>query len=358
MRLLTNEQRECFGLKPICKNWDCIEAKPSRNDHRKTIVYLDGDRIVKCITVGDSEYCEYELSEQVSLDREYLLPKTAKGKPVLLTASTIAKRKGVGLRLSFVSPGYISLYNLNTDWEYFSNYYSNDRSYDLDGFWKWIELWCAETTDADKADVLRFSEQKRKKAKYQEGDVFRFKIDRRLYGYGRVLLDYGKMRKNKEPFWDIIGYVPLVCSVYHIITERPDVTLDELKELGSLPSTFIADNSLYYGEFEIIGNLPISDHEDYPIMYGNSIAITERAVCYQCGKIFRKIEGEKAFYSDFRNNGIGFYLNIKEDVLRACIKEKSNMPYWNLYHEYATGRDLRNPKHKEILKKIQEQFNL
>ena len=358
MIFLTNEQRECFGLNPVCAHWECIEVKASPYDHYKTFLFLNADEIVKCITAGDSEYCEYELSEQVSPDRKYLLPKTAKGKPVILTASTIAKRTGIGMRLSFAHSHYIDIYNQNTGCAYYSNHYLNDGISDMGSFWKWVDDWCRETTDADKADILYFSQQIRKKVKYREGDVFRFRIDRRRYGYGRVLLDYGKMRKNKEQFWDIIGYVPLVCSVYHIMTERSDVTVDELKALGSLPSTIIADNSLYYGEHEIIGNIPISDHEDYPIMYGNNIAFGEKAVCYQCGKIFRKLEKEQELYSGFINNGIGFYLNIKDDVLRACIDERSNAPYWNLYHEYITEKDLRNPEHKEKLMKIKEQFKL
>ena len=33
--------------------------------------------------------------------------------------------------------------------------------------------------------------------------MFRFPIDRRLYGYGRVLLNYDAMRKGNIPFWDV-----------------------------------------------------------------------------------------------------------------------------------------------------------
>ena len=89
---LTNDQRKCFALEPIHDQWVCIEAKPSPYDQFKTYLYLDGDTIVKCILSGDSQYCEYELSEKVSPDRKYLLPKTTKGKPTLLSSSTIQKR--------------------------------------------------------------------------------------------------------------------------------------------------------------------------------------------------------------------------------------------------------------------------
>ena len=73
---LTNEQRKCFALVPVSDKRERIEAKPSPYDKFKTYLYLDGDTIVKCILSGDSRYCEYELSEKVSPDKKYLLPKT------------------------------------------------------------------------------------------------------------------------------------------------------------------------------------------------------------------------------------------------------------------------------------------
>lgn len=354
---LSNEQRKCFALVPVSDQWECIEAKASPYDQFKTYLYLDGDTIVKCILSGDSQYCEHELSEKVSPDKKYLLPKTTKGKPVLLSSSTILKRNGIGMRLNYIDEN-IHLYNEKTECSYYCNNYLGDGVCNLDGFSQWVEDWCDETTDTDRADILCFSQQKRRHIRYQEGDVFRFKIGRRLYGYGRILLNYDKMRKQKEPFWDILMGKPLVCSVYYIVTERDDVSLDELKHLGSLPSTFIADNSLFYGEYEIIGNLPITENEDYPIMYGNSIHVGEKAVCYQCGKVFRKIDHSTALYHGFKNNGVSFNLNFTLDILLQCIKENSNTPYWTHYYAHRVNRDLRNPKHAEILQKVKAQFGL
>ncbi len=357
MFTLTNDQRKCFALVPIHDEWECIEAKTSPDDQFKTYLYFDGDTIVKCILSGKSQYSEYELSEKVSQDRKYLLPKTTKGKPMLLSSSTVLKRNGVGMRLNY-NDKYIHLYNEKNQCSYFFNYYLNDDVCDLDGFSRWVEDWCKETTDADIADVVRFSQQKRRHIRYQEGDVFRFKIGRRLYGYGRILLDYDKMRKTKEPFWDILMSKPLVCSVYYIVTDRNNVSLDELQHLGSLPSIIIADNSLFYGDYKIIGNLPVTENEDYPVMYGNSISIGEKAVCYQCGKTFWKIDNETAIYEGFRNNGVSINLNITVDVLRQCAVEKSNDPYWAHYYPHWVNRDLRNPKFAEELRRVKEQFGL
>lgn len=352
---LSNKQRLTFALTPINEKWSRLELP--QNNNFKTILFLEDTTIVKCILSGDSSYCEYELNEKVSEDRKYLLPKTAKGKPVLLSSSSIQKRTGVGMSLNYHEKN-INLYNIKTECSYYFNSYIDDEFFDSNDFSHWVEKWCEETTDADIADITAFSQRNRKHVRYIEGDIFRFKIGRRLYGYGRILLDYDKMRKRKEPFWDIFMSKPLVCSVYHIVTERDNVTIEELKTLKSLPSTIIADNSLYYGEFEIIGNIPSTKNEDYPIMYGHSIDVREKAVCYQCGKVFKKIDNETELYCGFLNNGVSFNLNIKLNVLLQCIKEQSNQPYWDLYYPHEVNGDLRNPKFKDKLAEIQKHMKV
>ena len=354
---LTNEQRKCFGLVPVAENWERMEVKASPYDQYKTYIFLNGNSIVKCILSGTNLYGEYELSETVTPDHKYLLPKTAKGKPTLLSSSTIQKRYGVGMRLHY-SDRNINLYNEATECSYFSNSYLQDNIQDLQGFSQWVTDWCNKTTPDDIADITSFVRATRKHIHYREGDVFRFKIGRRLYGYGRILLDYGKMRKNKEAFWDILMGKPLVCSVFHIVTEQKDLSVDGLKSLPSLPSDIIMDNSLYYGEYEIIGNIPISDAEDYPILYGNSISATKKGVFYQCGKLYLHKENGNALFHNFRNNGVSFCLNFTLDVLQQCIEENSNIPYWNNYYPHCVDQDLRNPKHSEKLRLVRRQFSL
>ena len=355
---LTNEQRKCFGLDTVQPHWRRIEAKASPYDDFKTYLYLDGNCVVKGVMIGPKYYSEFALNEALSEDGVYLLPKTAKGKPVKLSASTIAKRKRVGMCL-FYDRDYLTLYNANTDRAYFTNSYVNLQLRELPDFIGWAEQWCAETNEEDLVDIAAFANEKRKRVKYKEGDVFRYKIDRRHYGYGRILLDYDRMRKNKEPFWDILMGTPLVCSAYHIVTTRKDVTVDELSALRSLPSCFVADNNIFYGENEIIGNIPLTDHEDYPIMYGGSIAAGDKAVCWQQGKFFRRIEGAKQLDDRFLNNGVRFRLNVDAEVLRKCIAAGNNNPYWLEYWQWGlTEQDLRNPKYRRELANIKKQFDL
>ena len=359
---LTNEQRPCFGLQPIDPDWERIVAKPSPYHQHATIAYAQGNTLQKIIRTGNFVYSEWDICEELSEDRQYLLPKTGKGKPILFSAANLEKRTPLGMCLSFaLNPSihvpHISLYSYRSQWIYFTAEYDRLFMTDIDDFREWVENWCADTGPEDLAEIAAFAARPRQRVNFQEGDVFRFRINRRLYGYGRVLVDYAQMRKKKIPFWDVMMGKPTACSVYHIVTERKDVSVEELKNLRSLPSVHMMDNHLFYGDFEIIGNIPIGDREDYPIMYGDSHSVLERGVMLQCGKLYRKLEGEKAFSFQFRNGGIGWGLRFQLPVLRQCIEEGSNNAYWN-QSDRAVQRDLRNPKFRAELERVAAQFGL
>lgn len=360
---LTNDQRKCFGLRPVEPHWVRIEPKPSPYDRHTTIACLDGTTLRKVILTGANLYKEYEICEQLSDDLRYLLPKTSKGKPALFSAATLTKRTGLGMCLSWLRHNngysYFNLYSHTSQKCYYSNSYEIIRSYGKYDFQNWVEEWCRDTTEADLEDVTCFAEAPRQHAKFREGDVFRFKINRRLYGYGRILLDYALMRKRKEPLWDILAGKPLVCGIYRIATERDDVSVDELKGLPSIPSSHMMDNRLYYGDFQIIGNIPIRPREDYPIMYGNSTDARYRAVLLQCGKLYRRDDsGTALFKTNFRNSAIGFTPKFTLPVLLECIEKGSNEPYWDSQKLPGGVGDLRNPKFRSELEQVCGQFGI
>ena len=119
---LTNEQRKCFGLLPVESTWILTEVKAGPYDDFQTFVYIDGTVIRKCILSSNDRFVEYELCEQLSEDLKYLLPKTAKGKPALLSSSTLLRRNGFGMRLAY-GKGYISLDNRTSMCTYYSSVY-------------------------------------------------------------------------------------------------------------------------------------------------------------------------------------------------------------------------------------------
>ena len=353
---LSNEQRKYFALQPTDASWVKQELKASPYDNFQTFAYIDGTVIRKYFLSGDNIYVELDLRENLSDDLRYLLPKTAKGKPVLLSSSTIQKRPGTGMGLSY-GKGYVRLTNLVSLCDYYGSFYDPLDLNSVSDFGKWVEQWCAATTPEDLQSVTEFAAQKRKHVKFQEGDVFRYKINRRLYGYGRILLDYDKMRKRKEPFWDVLMTKPVVCAVYHIVTENPHLSVRELEHLPSLPSHIVTDNDFFYGEYEIIGNIPIGEKEDYPILYGNSIHVRDHAVCFQCGKFYWWEEQGTALFKRFINNGVAMSLRVWLPVLQQCIQAGSNDPFWVLNNGWTEG-DLRNPKYRSELAAVCRQVGI
>lgn len=359
---LTNEQRRCFGLPPVEDGWVKVEVTPSIYDLYDTWAYLDGCCIKKVVQFcddapGNETYREYSVDAMLSEDGKMLLPKTEKGKPAKFTSATLGKRTPVGMSLSY-SRGHVSVVNQTTERSFYSNSYEEHLE-NIEAFKAWVDAWCAGTGEKQQREIDAFAAETRSHQKYKEGDFFRYRVSRELYGYGRILLDFSQMRKKGIPFWDVFMGKPLCVAVYHIATERDDLTPADLVGLRTLPSHMIMDNAFFYGEFPIIGNLPLTEAEqDYPIHYGKTIRFRESGVRYQCGRTYISLAGEEALCGGFINNDIGWKLNVKLPVLQKCIEDKSNQPYWDLYYPYCTSRDLRNPKNSAMLHRIRHQVGL
>ena len=139
---LNNEQRKCFGLRPVEQSWVRIEPKPSPYDRHITAAYLDGTVVRKVILSDDTLYVEHEICEQLSDDLRYLLPKTEKGKPVLLSAAALTKRTPIGMGLSFVyhkPSAYINIYSNVSQKDYYSNHYEPMQAGGIRDFQNWVE---------------------------------------------------------------------------------------------------------------------------------------------------------------------------------------------------------------------------
>ena len=82
-------------------------------------------------------------------------------------------------------------------------------------------------------------------------------------------------------------------------------------------------------------------------------------ILFQRGHVYREIplEGNKVVPGDFRNNGIGWSLNLDKNILAACIETDSNEPYWNQKWGFSQS-DLRHPKNKPQLEQVQKQMGI
>ena len=357
---LTNAQRECFGLCPVEPWWTRFYVKTSHYDDFTAIAYAGNDTVKKLIRVSDKMYVEDEMDEAISPDHTILYPKTEKGKPAKLSAAVLLKRKSRGMCLSWYDK-HIMLYSADNERNYYTNDYDGTVISGFCDFTEWVNAWCGDTTEEDLADLRAFAAEPRKHVSYRAGDVFRFSVGRRHYGYGRILVDYPKMRKTKTPFWDIFMGTALECAVFPILTPRRDVTVEELRALPPLPSCIVTDNRIWFGEYEIVGNLPIRENEEYAIHYGKSIDMTERALSrinFQYGPVFISRFGELPIPvgNDFSFHSVSFDLNVNRKILEEIISVGNNGPYWALAPSHVTGRDLRNPAYAQQRKAVMLQM--
>lgn len=358
---LTNEQRKYLGLELIDPAWERVEISNSINpDHEsgRVILYFDGDIIRKTISIQYSgSYQENTVYLKTLENRTMIASKTGKGKPKRLNAVNLQRFNAEGVY--FFYSGYMTLANYTTQQTYFSSYFAGLAPMTEDELQDFLGQWILDTDEAEFERIQAFATAKRKHCKFKEGDFFRFKIDRTHYGYGRILLDVMELKKSGVKFWNIVMGRPLVVSVYHIVTENPMVDIRELSKLKSCPSQYIMDNRFYYGEYEVIGNAPLPEDVDYPIMYGRSISgIDPNKIMFQRGRFYNEIpiEGNTLIGNcDFKNNGISWGLYINKNILEECIKEDSNAPYWTIWKE-GFSHDIRNPRYENELAKVMEQM--
>ena len=362
---LTNEQRKYLGLIPVEEHWELVKFDNG------IYYYFEDDTIKKEIKVSKNYYHEAELNEKTAENRTMILPKTKRGKIKKFNYTATQSFSPFGTYFTFSTDGVI-IANYTTQRTYYSEIFSEKEKISLDDLKKWLDKWMKETTEEDLEEIEEFKNAKRKHCKFNEGDFFAFKISRREWCFGRILMDVSKLRKD-ENFEKNKNYglahlmgKPLIIKVYHKISDNKNIDLKELSKCPALPSQPIMDNIFYYGEAVILGNLPLKPEEnDMFISVSESISGIDKNIAYlQYGLIYREIplsDYEKLIKElkigaqTLRREGIGFVIDTYK--LKECIEAKSNSPFWEKYKKRNVP-DLKNPDHIELKRKIFKAFGL
>ena len=362
---LNNEQRKYLGLIPVEEHWELVKFDNG------IYYYFEDDIIRKEITVKENYYHESELNVKTSENRTMILPKTKRGKIKKFNYTATQSFSPFGTYFTFSTDGVI-IANYTTQRTYYSETFTEKEKISLDDLKKWLDKWMKETTEEDLEEIEEFKNAKRKHCKFNEGDFFAFKISRREWCFGRILMDVSKLRKD-ENFEKNKNYglahlmgKPLIIKVYHKISDNKNIDLKELSECLALPSQPIMDNIFYYGEAVILGNLPLKPEEnDMFISVSESISGIDKNIAYlQYGLIYREIplsdyekliKDLKIGAQTLRREGIGFVIDTYK--LKECIEAKSNSPFWEKYKKHNVP-DLKNPDHIELKRKIFKAFGL
>ena len=362
---LTNEQRKYLGLIPVEEHWELVKFDNG------IYYYFEDDIIRKEIKVSKNYYHEAELNEKTAENRTMILPKTKRGKIKKFNYTATQSFSPFGTYFTFSTDGVI-IANYTTQRTYYSEIFSEKEKISLDNLKKWLDKWMKETTEEDLEEIEEFKNAKRKHCKFNEGDFFAFKISRREWCFGRILLDVSKLKKDENfkknknyGLTNLMGK-PLIIKVYHKISDNKNIDLKELSKCLALPSQAIMDNIFYYGEAIILGNLPLKPEEnDMFISVSESISGIDKNIAYlQYGLIYREIplsdyekliKDLKIGAQTLRREGIGFVIDTYK--LKECIEAKSNYPFWEKYKKRNVP-DLKNPAYIEMKRKVFKAFGL
>lgn len=355
---LTNEQRKYLGLSPVGDAWELVYFA-------NQYLYYDGNTIRKKITVDDDgSYYEAELCETTEQNRTILLPKTKRGKPKKMNYTATLSFQPFGVYFRF-SVNQIIIANYTTQ----TTFYHEDRQCSV-SLEEWLNHWISETTEEDLAELELFKNAKRQHVKYREGDFFAFKIGRKKWGFGRIVLNIAELRKSATfklqknyGLFNLMGK-PLYIMVYRNVADTTEIDINELALCRTLPVQAIMDNRFYYGEYKIIGNRPVMADEWEPVIsYGRSISGQDRNTVYlQYGLIFKEttidkfnkyLIGTGGAINPYRNEAIGLGINgysIIEDLINGNeMKPAVNVPHTT---------DLRAPGNIDIKREIFTFFGL
>ena len=362
---LTNEERKYLGLIPVEEHWELVKFDNG------IYYYFEDDTIKKEIKVSKNYYHEAELNVKTAENRTMILPKTKRGKIKKFNYTATQSFSPFGTYFTFSADGVI-IANYTSQRTYYSETFSEKEKISLDDLKKWLDKWMKETTEEDLEEIEEFKNAKRKHCKFNEGDFFAFKISRREWCFGRILMDVSKLRKDenfeKNKNYGLANLMgkPLIIKVYHKISDNKNIDLKELSKCLALPSQAIMDNIFYYGEAIILGNLPLKPEEnDMFISVSESISGIDKNIAYlQYGLIYREIplsDYEKLIKElkigaqTLRREGIGFVIDTYK--LKECIEAKSNFPFWEKYKKRNVP-DLKNPAYIEMKRKVFKAFGL
>jgi len=376
---LTNEQRAYFGLEPTNSNWTKV---PLKGDTYRpgSFIYFDGDVIKKHVISTNEKYEEKQYNDRTR-ERNYLLPATSKGKEKKLTASVLESRQPQGVYCYLDAHDRVLIGNYDTQTTFYDSWWDNRDLHDYRPIERSVARFINATSPNYLSEVTAFKKSKRKNVKFKQGDIFALKINLTEYAFGRVLLNIDAIKKknliSKEHGLSLIMGKPVLIKLYAYTAETKNVKIDHLISLPSLPSDYIMDNKLFYGEYEIIGNRALTiDEMDFPMSYGRHIDGRRNGVFLQWGLInielpfssfnkyliadnpfvpetspSRKVSNPYGYYS------VGFSSRHSGKDVKDTILNKGIFNYQN-NAGFGVNFDLRNPQNQSIRNEIMKAFDL
>ena len=253
---LSNTQRKYFGLIEVADSWD-------RNSlSENIIVYFDKNKIVKILNYSYA-YLEYDTNID-TINREILLPKTARGKQQKLTVAKLLKIKGSGVQFSgSFEGGGISVYDNRRNVFFIKSYLEDGAIANYSDIKNWIQKYIEESSANYFEWLNNELDKKRENNKIKKGDIIAFPVGRFEYSFARIILaDFlSEQIVDGEIFKFNLFGKPLIILPYSIISKTLEIDFDELIKQPTLKTIQINDSCVFYGEFPIVSFKEVYDSE-------------------------------------------------------------------------------------------------
>ncbi len=315
---LDDRLRYYYGLAPLNATWDKEVMYSVTHDCRKrTELYFEGDILKKMIfecryeDVEGGGYQEIDM-EVATRNRQFVLPKTHRGREKKLTPSLLMTPTYMREQF-YVSineeGGRVNCYNC-----------VNDQMLPLpamcptspEEFYALSESYIASCPEQYKDVIERFHKKERVTVKFTAGDIFRQQLTPTLYSYGLIL---GKVRQIEKwpelspehPFRHVMSQ-PILYRQYGIITENPDMTVEELQQIPLLDVKVAQDNDILWNTHPIVASKELVESD---IDLGFAVNNKLKAVVWGLTVKFYE-EDECGVFADETQRQIGLCYNGRD----------------------------------------------
>lgn len=258
---LTNEQRKYFGLNPIEDAWDRVQWLDT------SYIFFEGNTIRKIIHYDPhpnfhTGYIErdYELQTQ---NREFLQPKTERGKLKKVTSSNILAFKPNNVSFKWIYRSVVV--------ECVSNSITIAKTFDKERIETFEELttWVQNFTTFvpenhfEQLQIIKQTPKPKKNSSYKQGDIFYYQSDKTTFHFGQVLLDLWKVRTcGKFPEEKMLTQIgrfamfgnPLIVRGFDFSSGKSKPDMDQLLHSNSFGGFYANDYMIYNNICPVIGN--------------------------------------------------------------------------------------------------------
>lgn len=306
---LTNEERRYFALEPIESTWDAQSfCYQSHLRHTRLTIFFSGNTIVKAIEEEiNAKPCGYCFGERVSEevrskpdgfryfesyteydtrllteDRQFILPLTERGKPKKLTATAVRGVAPFGcsftVKMTRVSiwgeGGSLYLTNPRAEQEFPIGERAAAAGIDSEEDFHAFARRYMDTCPPDYFERLEaFRRARRVTVKYRPGDVFRMAYDRTHWCYGIITGEVNRLRKLPEmpenSTFHTLMMVPILVRLYALISDRADMTPQELEAYPLGRVMICGDNDIIWGTHPIVEHRELTAEDiEFPLIVG------------------------------------------------------------------------------------------